>query len=102
MGCCVGLKNDIFNDKEIIINLGPKEIENFLGTKEDFFKDNSKSNNRKTSSQSVETNAESPKKVKKRKKSQNYHNQRIKDITKNLKLFTISEIKNMSKFFVLK
>ena len=102
MGCCAGLKNDIFPDKEIIINLGPKEIENFLGTKSDFFKDNSKSNNRKTSSQSVETNAESPKKVKKRKKSENYHNQRIKDITKNLKLFTISEIKNMQKFFVLK
>ena len=99
MGCCVGLKNDIFPDKEIIINLGPKEIETFIGNKEDFFKEPSKSNNRKTSSQSVETNAESPKKIKKRKKSKNYHNQRIKNITKNLKQITISEIKNLRKFF---
>ena len=99
MGCCVGLKNDTFPDKELIVNLGPKEIENFIGNSEDFFKEPSKSNNRKTSSQSVETNAESPKKIKKRKKSKNYHNQRIKNITKNLKQITISEIKNLRKFF---
>ena len=76
MGCCVGLKNDTFPDKELIVNLGPKEIENFIGNSEDFFKEPSKSNNRKTSSQTVETNEESPKKGKKRKKSKNYHNQK--------------------------
>ena len=102
MGCCVGLRNDIFTDKELIVNLGPKEIKNFLGNDKDFLLTPSKSNNRKTSSQTAETNVESPKKVKKRKKSKNFHNQRIKDISKNLKLFTISEIKNMQKFFVLK
>ena len=102
MGCCVGLKNDIFTDKELIVNLGPKEIENFLGNDEDFLLTHSKLNNRKTSSQTAETNAESPKKRQKRKKNKYFHNQRIKDISKNLKQITISEIKNMNKFFVLK
>ena len=102
MGCCVGLRNYIFSDKELIVNLGPKEIENFLGNDKDFLLTPSKLNNRKTSSQSAETNAESPKKRQKRKKCKNFHNQKIKDISKNLKQITISEIKNMSKFFVLK
>ena len=31
MGCCSAFKNDIFMDKEIIVNLSHKEIEDFLG-----------------------------------------------------------------------
>ena len=31
MGCCTSLQNDLFTGKEIIVNLGPKEIEEFIG-----------------------------------------------------------------------
>ena len=102
MGCCVDLKSDIFPDKDIIINLGPKEIENYVGNNGDIFKASPKSNLRKPSSQTIDTNAESPKKKKKRKNTENFHKQRTKEIATNLKLFTIHEIKNMRKFFVLK
>ena len=102
MGCCVGLKNDIFKDKELIENLGPNEIKNILEKNGDIIKDSSKSQNRKPSSQSCETNAESVVNEKKRKNSKNFHNEIIKDITKYLKLIAIEEIKNMRIFFVLK
>ena len=101
MGCCTGFKNDKFAYKDIIVNLSPKEIENYLENNEDLLKESSNFQSRKPSSQSIETNAESPIKVKQRKKSNNFHNRRIKDVSRNLKLFTIDEIKNMRKFFVL-
>ena len=49
----------------------------------------------------IETNAESPIKAKKRKKSNDFHVQRIKEIAKNLKLIAIEEMKNTNKFFAL-
>ena len=98
MGCCTSLKTDIFLDKEYIVNLGPKDIEDFIFTTPDSCKNKEKSC-RKSSSKTAETNAESPKK---RKKSGNFHNQKTKNIANNLKLIAISEVKNMRKFFVLK
>ena len=68
MGCCVGLKNDISPCKELIVNLSPNEIENYIGTNRNFYDTSSKSKFRKHSSQTIETNAESPIKAKKRKK----------------------------------
>ena len=68
MGCCAGFKNIQFADKEIIVNLGPKEIENYLEKNEDLRKESSNLQSRKSSSQSMETHAERPIKPKKRKK----------------------------------
>ena len=102
MGCCVSLKNDVFLDKELIVNLAPKEIEYLMGNNREYNRNTSKMKFRKASSKTVETNAESPKKEKKRKKSGNFHNQITKDVAKNLRLFSIDEIKNIRKFFVLK
>ena len=102
MGCCAGFKNIQFTDKEIIVNLGPKEIENYLEKNEDLWKESSNLQSRKPSSQSMETNVESPIKAKKRKKSENCHNRKIKEVSKNLKLIAVEEIKNMHKFFDLK
>ena len=101
MGCCTGFKNIQFADKEIIVNLGPKEIENYLEKNEDLRKESSNLQSRKSSSQSMETNAESPIKAKKRKQNENSYNLKTKEVLKNLKLIAIEEIKNMSKFFVL-
>ena len=101
MGCCTSLKSDIFLNKEYIVNLGPKDIEDFIFSTPDTSKNKEKSC-RKSSSKTAETNAESPKKAKKRKKSENFHNQRTKNIANNLRLIAISEVKNMRKFFDLK
>ena len=100
MSCCSAFKNDIFMDKEIIVNLSHKEIEDFLGRNRNDSKKSSKTKYSKFSSQTLETNAESPKKVKSRKRSVNFHNQRTKNIAKNLRLITNFEIKNTRKFFV--
>ena len=98
MGCCTSLQNDLFTGKEIIVNLGPKEIDDLLESDRDFNKNNEKKKYRKSSSKTAETNAESPKK---RKKSGNFHNQRIKDIARNLRLIADDEVKNIRKFFVV-
>ena len=102
MGCFIGMRNDTFLDKELIINLGPKEISDFLLREEDNPKIIVNKKYRKMSSKTVETNAESPKKPKRLKKSINYHNQKIKDIAKNLQLIAISEVKNVHRFFHVK
>ena len=102
MGCCAGLRNDLSPYKELIVNLGPKDLENYIGNNRNFCNTSPKSEYRKPSSQTVETNAESPIKTKKRKKRHNFHNQRIKDNVKNLKLIAIEEMKNTNEFFVLK
>ncbi len=99
MGCCVSIKTDVFLDKEFIVNLAPKEIEYLMGNNREYNRNTSKMKFRKASSKTVETNA---KKEKKRKKSGNFHNQITKDVAKNLRLFSIDEIKNIRKFFVLK
>ena len=101
MGCCVGLRNDISTYKELIVNLSPNEIENYIGANRNFCDTSPKSKFRKHSSKTIETNAESPIKAKIRKKSNNFHNQRTKDIAKNLKLIAIEEMKNKNKFFAL-
>ena len=82
MGCCIGMRNNTFLDKELIINLGPKEINDFLLREEENPKIIVNKKYRKTSSKTVETNAESPKKPKSRKKSINYHNQNLKILQK--------------------
>ena len=97
MGCCAGLKNDYISDKEYIINLGPKEIDDLIENDQNFYKINQKKKYRKSSSKTAETNAESPKKLK---KSGNFHNQRIQDIARNLRLIAEDEVKNTLKFFV--
>ena len=102
MGCCTSLQNDLFTGKEIIVNLGPKEIEEFIGRKRNDSKKSSNSKYTKLSSKTLETNAESPKKAKKQKKNENFHNQRTKNIAKNLRLITIIEVKNTRKFFAFK
>ena len=105
MGCCTALKNDIFSDKEIIVNLGPKEITDFIVRNRYDDKNSPKKKSRKSSSKSVEADAESPKKSKKnkkRKKSKILQNQRIKDIANNLRQFAIDEVKNIPKYFILK
>ena len=38
MGCWAGFKNDNFIDKEIIVNLGIKDIENYLEKNEEYQK----------------------------------------------------------------
>ena len=101
MGCCVSIKTDVFLDKELIVNLAPKEIENLMGSNRKYYQNTRKMKLRKGSSKTLETKAESPEKVKKRKKSGNFHNRITKDIAKNLRLFSIEEIKNIRKFFVL-
>ena len=99
MGCCIGISNDISMCKELIINLGPKEINDFILRDEA----NPKSIwNKKIRKSSSKTSDESPRKSKRRKNSMNYHNQKIKDIAKNLQLIAISEVKNVHKFFQLK
>ena len=50
----------------------------------------------------METNAESPIKAKKRKQNENCYNRKTKEVSKNLKLIAIEEIKNLRKFFILK
>ena len=102
MGCWAGFKNDNIVDKEIIVNLGPKDIENYLEKNEKLPKESSNLQSRKSSSQSMETNAESPIKAKKPKQNENSYNLKTKEVSKNLKLIAIEEIKNMRKFFILK
>ena len=99
MGCCTVFKNDIFMDKELIVSLGPKEIDEFIGRKRNDSKKSSNTNYTKMSSKTLVTNAKSPKKAKKQKKSENFHNQRTKNIAKNLRLITMIELKNTRKFF---
>ena len=67
MGCCIGISNDISTGKELIINLGPKEINDFILRDEA----NPKSiwNKKIRKSSSVDTSDESPRKSKRRKKS---------------------------------
>ena len=102
MGCCIGISNDISMCKELIINLGPKEINDFILRDEANPKSIWNKKIRKSSSKTADISDESPRKSKRRKKSLNYHNQKIKDIAKNLQLIAISEVKNVHKFFQLK
>ena len=102
MGCCVSIKTDVFLDKEFIVNLAPKEIENLMGNNREYYQNTPKMKLRKASSKTLETNAESPEIEKKRKKTGNFHNQVTKDVAKNLRLFSIDEVKNIRKFFVMK
>ena len=67
MGCCTSLQNNLFRGKEIIVNLGPKEIEKFIGRNRNNSKKSSNTKYSKFSSKTLETNAESPKKSKKQK-----------------------------------
>ena len=108
MGCCIGLKNEILADKEIIINLGH--------IKEDFIISSDKITNkeqnwinsdeikyRKVSFKAEETiRDENISKTKKREKIVNTYPKRIKDTAKNLRLITIVEVRNIHKFFALK
>ena len=102
MGCCVTIKTDLFFDKELIVNLAPKKIENLMGNNRQYCQNTPKMKFRKASSKTVETKAEIQNKEKKRKKSGNFHNKVTKDVAKNLRLFSINEVKNIRKFFVLK
>ena len=99
MGCCNAFKNDIFMDKELIVNLGPKEIITFKGRNRNDSKKSSNTKYTKLSTKTLEINSESPNK---QKKSENFHNQRTKTIAKNLRLITIIEVKNTRKFFAFK
>ena len=74
MGCCVSLKNDVFLDKELIVNLAPKEIENLMGSNREYWQNTPKLKLRKASTKTVETNAE--KKRKKKRKFPKSHNKR--------------------------
>ena len=58
MGCCVSLKNDVFLDKELIVNLAPKEIENLMGSNREYCQNTPKLKLRKASTKTIETNAE--------------------------------------------
>ena len=102
MGCCTGLKNDVFVGKELIVDISPQEIENLMGSNREYSRNTQKKNLCKVSSKTAETSAESPKREKKRKKSRNYHEQIIKEVAKNLRLISINEIVNIRKFFELK
>ena len=102
MGCCVSLKNDVFLDKELIVNLAPKEIENLMGSNREYCQNTPKLKLRKASTKTVKTNAESPNTEKKRKKSGNFHNHITRDVAKNLRKISIDEVKNIRKFFILK
>ena len=105
MGCCAYLKNDIFTDKELIMNLNRKEleeIEDFIERNRDDSKNTQEKKYRKSSSKTVETNAKSPKKAQKVKKSLNFYNHRIKDVANSLRQFAIDEVKNIPTYFVLK
>ena len=57
MGCCVSLKNDVFLDKELIVNLAPKEIENLMGSNREYRQNTPKLKLRKASTKTVKTNA---------------------------------------------
>ena len=56
MGCCAGLKNDNIFDKEYIVNLGPKEIDDLVESDRDFQKNNEKREQRRSSSKTAERN----------------------------------------------
>jgi len=100
MGCCIGLKNDIFMGKEIIINLDSKDIEDYLGINRDFCRTPLKKKLRKLSTKTIETNDQSPIRSKKGKKGENFHEQITKEIARNLRLITKREVENIQKFFV--
>ena len=108
MGCCVGLRNSILIDKEIIEDLDPNEKRAFIvssckdNTNEEESKIKTKGvKQEKSSSKTVETNnEENLNNNNNNKKSFNPSNKRIKDASKNLKLITVSEVKNIHKFFV--
>ena len=102
MGCCNGLKNDIIMSKELFVNIDSRQIEDYLGTNGDFFGAPSKMKLRKSSSKTVKTSDQSPIRQKKRKNSENFHNQKTKDIARTLRLITYEEVQNIRKFFVLK
>ena len=106
MGCCVGLRNTILIDKEIIEDLDQNEKRAFIvssckdNTNEEESKIKTKGvKQEKSSSKTVETNNEENLNNN-NKKSFNPSNKRINDPSKNLKLITVSEVKNIHKFFV--
>ena len=102
MGCCNGLKHV---DKGLIVNLSPKEmkqLDDFLERNRNDYKITPEKKYRKSSSKTVETDAESPKKPKKSKKSRNLYNHRIKDVTNNLRQFAIEAVKNIPTYFAMK
>ena len=78
MGFCTSLQNDLFTGKEIIVNLGPKEIEEFIGRNRNNSK---KSSNTKYSKFSSKT-WKQIQKVQKRQKNK-----------KKAEIFTIKEQK---------
>ena len=102
MGCCNGLKHV---DKGLIVNLSPKEmkqLDDFLERNRNDYKITPEKKYRKSSSKTVETDAESPKKPKKSKKSRNLYNHRIKYVANNLRQFAIEEVKNIPTYFATK
>ena len=109
MGCCLGLRNNLLSNKDIIIDINESERREIIvkSSKDYIEKENNynKSNRKKSvistkiADTSLMDNSRPPKK---REKIINTYNKRIKDTTKILQLIAISEVKNIHKFFMLK
>ena len=105
MGCCIGIRNNSFTDKDFFIKPIPKEKRDFMITS----KSNSNKklhinkNYRKSSSKTTEaSHSNNSYRIKNNENLLNSHNKMIKDISKELRLITILECKNIRKFFALK
>ena len=106
MGCCTGLKTQIFVKNDLISDLEIKDdkpkIPKNVKTKEEISIKSDIVKNIKTSSKFLEINKEivivsNPKKEQ---RALSLKIKRIKNISKILKLITEGEIKNIHKFFI--
>ena len=107
MGCCVGIKNDALINKNIVVNIEQNENNDLTTSSNELSKDKDKTSKKSDSlkkSKFIQKNDEENKspitiRVKNIKNIEDISAEKVRKTYKNLKLFTIDEVKNSHKFF---
>ena len=107
MGCCVGRKNDALINKNIVVNIEQNENNDLTTSSNELSKDKDKTSKKSDSlkkSKFIQKNDEENKspitiRVKNIKNIEDISAEKVRKTYKNLKLFTMDEVKNSHKFF---
>ena len=107
MGCCVGIRHNAPVDKNLVLNIQQSEKNDLTTSSNELFKDKDKNSKKSDSfkhSKFIQKDLEENKtpyliKSKNLKNISDINAEKVRNTYKNLKLFTINEVKNSHKFF---
>ena len=102
MGCCVGMRQNALINENLVVDKEQNEKNDITTSSNEFLKEKDK--NSKKSDSFKQSNFEENKtpyliKSKNIKNIEDINAEKVRNTYKNLKLFTINEVKNSHKFF---